>query len=113
MVVFYIFVSVIGALGNGLVLFTVLSRPKMRMMRHVFISNLAVSDFILCAITTPFTLVGDDGFIYARPTWARAEGLRVERSHARKSCFAKSSLDDPRGWHALKTTRKLDKPGNE
>ncbi|GAU92871.1 hypothetical protein RvY_04895 [Ramazzottius varieornatus] len=56
-VVFYIFVSVIGALGNGLVLFTVLSRPKMRMMRHVFISNLAVSDFILCAITTPFTLL--------------------------------------------------------
>ncbi|OQV16683.1 putative Neuropeptide F receptor [Hypsibius exemplaris] len=53
----YIFVAVIGALGNGLVLFTVLTRPKMRIMRHVFICNLAASDFVLCAITTPLTLL--------------------------------------------------------
>ncbi|XP_055337472.1 neuropeptide F receptor-like [Paramacrobiotus metropolitanus] len=56
-VVGYIFVSIIGALGNALVLFTIFSRPKMRIMRHVFIANLAASDFVLCSITTPLTLL--------------------------------------------------------
>lgn len=54
----YMIVSIIGTLGNALVLYAILSRPKMRVMRHIFIGNLAVSDFILCSITAPLTLVG-------------------------------------------------------
>ncbi len=47
----------IGALGNGLVCYVVARRPHMRTPRNIFITNLAVSDLILCLFTQPFNLM--------------------------------------------------------
>lgn len=50
----YACISLLGALGNGLVIFAVARRPEMRTTRNVFIVNLALSNFLLALILVPF-----------------------------------------------------------
>ena len=47
----------VGAVGNSLVVTAVMRKAAMRTARNVFIINLAISDLILCLVTTPLTLV--------------------------------------------------------
>lgn len=51
----YSFVSCFGGLGNLLVMTAVVRNPQMRIPRNYFIINLALSDFLMCTITVPFT----------------------------------------------------------
>ncbi|KAK9731276.1 7 transmembrane receptor (rhodopsin family) [Popillia japonica] len=46
-----------GASGNSLVIISVVRKPAMRTPRNMFILNLAVSDFLLCTVTMPLTLM--------------------------------------------------------
>uniref|UniRef100_A0A915KU52 G-protein coupled receptors family 1 profile domain-containing protein n=1 Tax=Romanomermis culicivorax TaxID=13658 RepID=A0A915KU52_ROMCU len=50
----YSLITLLGLLGNGLVIVVVISRPNMRTPRNVFITNLAAANFILSAIAIPF-----------------------------------------------------------
>lgn len=53
----YILLIALGAIGNGLVCMAVYRKPNMRTPRNLFILNLAISDLTLCLITMPFTLI--------------------------------------------------------
>ncbi|KAK2712045.1 neuropeptide F receptor-like [Artemia franciscana] len=57
-IILYSILILFGAFGNGLVMFTVLTKKTMRTTRNMFIFNLAVSDLLLCVIAMPFTLIG-------------------------------------------------------
>lgn len=54
---FYGILVVIGAVGNALVVISVVRKPVMRTARNMFIVNLAVSDALVCCIGTPLTLM--------------------------------------------------------
>lgn len=54
-IILYSFVSCFGALGNLLVVIAVIRNSQMRIPRNYFIINLALSDFLMCTITVPFT----------------------------------------------------------
>lgn len=53
----YLLLITMGALGNGLVVMAVARNPAMRTARNIYIINLAISDLILCLFTMPFSLV--------------------------------------------------------
>ncbi|CAH1111131.1 unnamed protein product [Psylliodes chrysocephalus] len=57
LIVFYCFLIIMGALGNTLVIVSVVRKPAMRTPRNMFIFNLAVADLLLCTITMPLTLM--------------------------------------------------------
>ena len=46
-----------GVIGNCLVIWAVIRSPSMRTLRNTFITNLAVSDLLLCLVTMPLTLL--------------------------------------------------------
>lgn len=52
----YSVISVVGAIGNGLVIAAVLRNAQLRTTRNLLIVNLAVSDFLMCTVTVPLTL---------------------------------------------------------
>lgn len=54
---FYGILMVIGAVGNALVVISVVRKPVMRTARNMFIVNLAVSDALVCCVGTPLTLM--------------------------------------------------------
>ncbi|XP_041985420.1 neuropeptide F receptor [Aricia agestis] len=54
---FYGILVVIGAVGNALVVISVVRKPVMRTARNMFIVNLAVSDALVCCVGTPLTLM--------------------------------------------------------
>ncbi|CAH4036944.1 neuropeptide F receptor [Pieris brassicae] len=54
---FYGILVVIGAVGNALVVLSVVRKPAMRTARNMFIVNLAVSDTLVCCVGTPLTLM--------------------------------------------------------
>lgn len=53
----YAMLILVGSLGNCLVIWAVIRKPSMRTLRNTFITNLAVSDLLLCLVTMPVTLV--------------------------------------------------------
>ncbi|XP_017779589.1 PREDICTED: neuropeptide F receptor-like [Nicrophorus vespilloides] len=53
----YVVLIVLGALGNTLVILSVVRKPAMRTARNMFIVNLAISDLLLCTVTMPLTLM--------------------------------------------------------
>lgn len=57
LIAFYIILVVIGAVGNALVILSVVRKPVMRTARNMFIVNLAVSDALVCVVGTPLTLM--------------------------------------------------------
>ncbi|XP_060529392.1 neuropeptide F receptor [Cylas formicarius] len=57
LIVMYCFLIVMGALGNTLVIISVVRKPAMRTPRNMFIVNLAVADLLLCTVTMPLTLM--------------------------------------------------------
>ncbi|CAH0721066.1 unnamed protein product, partial [Brenthis ino] len=54
---FYGILVTIGAVGNALVVISVVRKPVMRTARNMFIVNLAVSDALVCCVGTPLTLM--------------------------------------------------------
>ncbi|XP_030745452.1 LOW QUALITY PROTEIN: neuropeptide F receptor-like, partial [Sitophilus oryzae] len=55
--VMYGVLIVLGALGNTLVIISVVRKASMRTPRNMFIFNLAVADLLLCTVTMPLTLM--------------------------------------------------------
>ncbi|XP_030754183.1 neuropeptide F receptor [Sitophilus oryzae] len=55
--VMYGVLIVLGALGNTLVIISVVRKALMRTPRNMFIFNLAVADLLLCTVTMPLTLM--------------------------------------------------------
>jgi neuropeptide Y receptor len=57
LITMYSVLTVLGALGNILVIVAVIRKPAMRTPRNMFILNLAVSDLLLCTVVMPLTLM--------------------------------------------------------
>ena len=58
----YAFICVLGVLGNLLVILTI-RRPHMKTVTNVFITNLAVADFLVCLLNVPMvTTLGHLGY---------------------------------------------------
>ena len=57
LITLYALMILFGASGNLLVILVVIRNRAMRTARNIFIVNLAISDLMLCVITTPLTLV--------------------------------------------------------
>ncbi|KAK5644811.1 hypothetical protein RI129_006111 [Pyrocoelia pectoralis] len=57
LIIMYSILISVGALGNALVILSVVRKPAMRTPRNLFIVNLAVSDLLLCTVTMPLTLM--------------------------------------------------------
>ncbi|XP_018564523.1 neuropeptide F receptor [Anoplophora glabripennis] len=57
LIIMYCFLIILGALGNTLVIISVVRKPAMRTPRNMFIVNLAVADLLLCTVTMPLTLM--------------------------------------------------------
>ena len=53
--IFYAIVFVLGAFGNALVCYVVLRNKAMQTVTNIFITNLALSDILLCLLAVPFT----------------------------------------------------------
>lgn len=52
---FYIIIFVLGIFGNVLVVFVVIRNRQMHTVTNFFITNLALSDVLLCVLAVPFT----------------------------------------------------------
>ena len=52
----YSFAAIFGAIGNGTVLYAILSKTSLRSARNFFILILTVSDLLLCLLTIPLKL---------------------------------------------------------
>ncbi|XP_065155464.1 neuropeptide F receptor isoform X2 [Atheta coriaria] len=57
LIALYTVIIVVGAMGNALVILSVVRKPAMRTPRNMFIVNLAISDMLLCTFTMPLTLM--------------------------------------------------------
>ena len=61
-------VTILGIIGNLLVLGTILMDRKLRVLNNIFLANLAVADLFIAGIIHPFTAVGiirgKDGMFY-------------------------------------------------
>ncbi|XP_076101251.1 LOW QUALITY PROTEIN: neuropeptide Y receptor type 2-like [Mytilus galloprovincialis] len=54
-IVLYCVIFILGVSGNCLVVFVVVCKKEMRTVINIFITNLAVSDILLCLLAVPFT----------------------------------------------------------
>ncbi|XP_052098877.1 neuropeptide Y receptor type 2-like [Mytilus californianus] len=54
-IVLYCVIFILGVSGNCLVVFVVVRKKEMRTVINIFITNLAVSDILLCLLAVPFT----------------------------------------------------------
>lgn len=53
--VLYILIFIIGVSGNALVCYVVARNRSMQTVTNLFITNLALSDILLCTFSVPFT----------------------------------------------------------
>jgi hypothetical protein len=51
----YCLIFLLGIAGNALVCYVVIRNPTMHTVTNVFITNLALSDILLCVLSVPFT----------------------------------------------------------
>jgi neuropeptide Y receptor len=51
----YLLIFMLGIAGNALVCYVVLRNPSMHTVTNIFITNLALSDILLCIFAVPFT----------------------------------------------------------
>ncbi|XP_031785758.1 prolactin-releasing peptide receptor isoform X3 [Nasonia vitripennis] len=54
-ITFYVSIFLLGLFGNALVCFVVARNRQMQTVTNLFITNLALSDILLCALGVPFT----------------------------------------------------------
>lgn len=51
----YAIIFILGIIGNALVIFIVVRNKAMQGITNIFISNLALSDIMMCLLAVPFT----------------------------------------------------------
>ncbi|XP_072046737.1 melatonin receptor type 1A-like [Amphiura filiformis] len=63
-----IFTSLVGTVGNIVVIVAVVTSKKLRVLQNVFIINLAVADLLVTALVNPFAVIGalDMGKLFYR-----------------------------------------------
>jgi len=57
-------VTVVGTVGNGLVIYIILSRPSMQSATNVLVVNLALADISFLVVCVPF-----NAYKYAADAW--------------------------------------------
>ncbi|KAK3094618.1 hypothetical protein FSP39_004088 [Pinctada imbricata] len=57
-IVFYAIIFLLGVSGNTLVVYVVARNKSMQTITNIFITNLAVSDILMCFLAIPFTPLG-------------------------------------------------------
>lgn len=62
------FAFIVGIVGNGTLIYTVLRNRKMRVVPNIYIVSLSCGDFLLILITVPF-----NALIYILPEWPFGE----------------------------------------
>ena len=55
LIFFYTVIFILGVSGNLLVVFVVVRNKSMQTITNIFITNLAVSDIMMCLLAVPFT----------------------------------------------------------
>lgn len=66
----YVIIFVLGLSGNTLVVYVVVRNKTMQTITNIFITNLAVSDILICLLSIPFTPLG-----YFLNSWMFGEAL--------------------------------------
>lgn len=68
LITLYAFVFILGLSGNILVVFVVVRNRTMQTITNIFISNLAVSDIMMCLLAVPFTPISAllHGWVFGR-----------------------------------------------
>ena len=69
-VVMYCVIFLLGVSGNALVVYVVVRNKTMQTITNIFITNLAVSDILMCLLAVPFTPLG-----YFLRSWVFGEAL--------------------------------------
>ena len=54
-IIFYSIIFLFGVSGNSLVVFVVVRNKSMQSITNIFITNLAISDIMMCLLAVPFT----------------------------------------------------------
>ena len=54
-IIFYCVIFLFGITGNSLVVYVVVRNKSMQSITNIFITNLAVSDIMMCLLAVPFT----------------------------------------------------------
>ena len=55
LITFYFVIFIVGIFGNLLVVYVVVRNKSMQTITNIFITNLAVSDIMMCLLAVPFT----------------------------------------------------------
>ena len=66
----YVIIFLIGVSGNSLVVYVVLRNKAMQTITNIFITNLAISDIMMCMLAVPFTPLA-----FFMNTWVFGEAL--------------------------------------
>lgn len=66
----YVIIFLIGVSGNSLVVYVVMRNKAMQTITNIFITNLAVSDIMMCMLAVPFTPLA-----FFMNTWVFGEAL--------------------------------------
>ncbi|VDI30467.1 neuropeptide Y receptor type 2-like [Mytilus galloprovincialis] len=69
-VLLYCIIFLLGVSGNTLVVYVVVRNKTMQTITNIFITNLAVSDILMCLLAVPFTPLG-----YFLQSWVFGEAL--------------------------------------
>lgn len=69
-VLLYCVIFLLGVSGNTLVVYVVVRNKTMQTITNIFITNLAVSDILMCCLAVPFTPLG-----YFLKSWVFGEAL--------------------------------------
>lgn len=69
-VLLYCVIFLLGVSGNTLVVYVVVRNKTMQTITNIFITNLAVSDILMCCLAVPFTPLG-----YFLQSWVFGEAL--------------------------------------
>jgi len=69
-IILYVVLFFIGASGNSLVVYVVLRNKAMQTITNIFITNLALSDILMCMLAVPFTPLS-----YFMNSWVFGEAL--------------------------------------
>lgn len=69
-ILLYSLIFLLGLSGNSLVVYVVLRNRAMQTITNIFITNLAISDILMCLLAVPFTPIG-----YYMTSWVFGETM--------------------------------------
>ena len=91
--VLFLFISILGTLGNGLVIFAVFASTKLQTLSNAFVVNLSIADLLTCLIIPwqcAVILSPDDVFLISN--WACGVIAGTTFISAQSSLFTLASI---------------------